>query len=604
MAWTSYRLHPRVQTTLVSLVLMTATALAYLRMAGHSFVSLDDTIQLTKNPRVLSGLNWDDFLWSFSPESWAAPLTWLTYAATFEVFGLDATAFHVLMLCLHIACTVLLFIVLQNMTDAPVRSGFVAALFALHPINVESVAWVAELNNVLSGFFFMLTLLSWHAFTVRHGRVRYTLALVLFGLGLLAKPSIMTLPFILLLLDFWPLRRIRVDWSNDSGRPVCTGLPLVRLLLEKVPFLGLSLISFISNLMGASERMGLYTGETIPLGLRIANALVSTVKYLGKLFWPSNLSVLYPFPVTIPFWQTASAIVVLSVISVLAVMSIRNRTYFFTGWLWFFVSLVPFLGIFQAGVWPEMADRYAYLTFIGMFICLVWGTGELVGTHRELIAGVCGVGTLLVLILAGLSWNQLCHWKDNLALYTRVLSVIGDRQGAFHNIGVAIAHNNMGVALYEAGDLVGAMDHYRKAISISPSYEHPWFCLGNALLEARDLEGAARALRETIRLNPHMVNAYGMLGMVMISMENYTEAINILQEGLRYNPRHGGLYFSLGQAYLGKGNVGGAVEAFRKAARLDHGEAREALERAIITRRVLEERVSNIQAQIETGVRK
>ncbi len=601
MAGTSYRLHPRVQTTLVSLVLMTATALVYLRMAGHSFVSLDDTIQLTKNPRVLSGLNWDNFLWSFSPESWAAPLTWLTYAATFEVFGLDAAAFHVLMLCLHIACTVLLFIVLQNMTGAPVRSGFVAALFALHPINVESVAWVAELNNVLSGFFFMLTLLAWHAFTVRHGRVRYTLALVLFGLGLLAKPSIMTLPFILLLLDFWPLRRIKMGGSNDGGRPACTGLPAARLVLEKVPFMTLSLISFISNLRGASARMGLYTGEATSMGLRISNAFVSTVKYLGKLLWPSDLSVLYPFPAAIPFWLTAGAVVVLSVISVFAVMAIRRRTYFLVGWFWYLAALVPFLGIVQAGVWPEMADRYAYLSFIGVFICLVWGIGEIAGRNKMLSAGACGAGTLLTLVLAILSWNQVGHWKDSLTLYPHVISVIGDRQGAFHNIGLAIAHNNLGAALYEAGERKKAVVHYRKAISVNPTYEHPWFCLGLALYDAGDLDGAAGALREALRLNPGMENAHSLLGRVMAAMGNYVEAIKIFQEGLRHYPGHAALSFNLGRAYLGKGNVEGAVDAFREATRHGHGEAREALRNAMATRKGLEKRATDLQARIDAG---
>jgi len=589
----------RYQTIPLSLFLVLSTALAYSRIATHGFVNLDDTIQITENPRVLSGLSWDNFLWSFSPESWAAPLTWLTYTVFFEIFGLTASVFHLLMLCLHIANVFLLFLALRNMTDAPLRSAFVAALFALHPMNVESVAWIAELNNVLSGFFFMLTLLAWHAYTLRSSWQRYCLALALFGLGLMAKPAVMTLPFLLLLLDYWPLGRLGYGRGTEGFR--FTGMPVGRLLLEKVPFLALSLVSFVSNIVGAGARMGLYTGEIVTFGLRVQNALVSLVKYLAKMVWPVDLAVLYPFPAAIPAWQTAGALIVLAALTVLALRAAARHPYLPVGWFWFLGAMVPFLGIFQAGVWPEMADRYAYLTFIGVFMAIAWGVPAAMGERRLLRGVAAGAGVVAIAACLAMTWVQAGHWQDSRTLFTHVLSIIGHRQGAFNNIGLAIAHNNLGIALHESGDRQEAVAHYREAVRINPYYDDPWFCLGTALAETGDQPGAAEALRELLRLNPSKANAHHRLGTVMVSMSNHDEAIAVFQEGLRQYPGHAGLHFSLGQAYLAKGNVGGAVDAFQAAARLGHGEARQALVQAMATQRALEDRAADLTSRVHAG---
>ena len=573
------------QEILFSLFLILSTTLVYSRMAGNGFVHIDDPLQLTEQVHVLSGLSWKNLVWSFSPESWCAPLTWFTYTAVHGVFGLNPGVFHVLMLALHVASSVLLFSLLKNMTGELWKSAFVGALFALHPVNVESVAWIAELNNVLSGLFFMLTLLAYLFYVRKPGWKRYILVLLIFELGLLAKPAVMTLPFILLLLDLWPLKRLQLEKKGEHDKSWelrISGTPILNLIIEKIPLLALSFASLASNLLGASQRMGLYGAEFAPIGLRISNALVSTVKYLGNLIWPANLAVFYPYPVTIPLWQTAGAVLVLVLVTILALRTVWRHPYFLVGWLWFLGGLVPFLGIFQAGLWPELADRYAYLTFIGIFIVLSWGVPELLGrwNYFKTAAAIAFPGIILALMV--LTWIQVGYWKNSEMLFSHARAVTKDN---------FMAHNGLGLALFQKGDIKGAIHEYRQSIKIKPYYFDAHYNLGNALYSSGYYDEAADEYRTCLRINPQQSGYIrNNLGNVLIAKGNYEGAIKSYLEQARMDPHQPGVYYNIGIAFSRKGNIRKAIEYYEKAIHEKPGyvEAMNDLEKARTAQRTLE----------------
>ncbi len=571
-------------------ILVLLVVITYFRTIGNGFVNMDDPLQLTGQSHVLSGLTWDNFLFSFDPESWCGPLTWLGYAAGYTFFGLNPAAFHMMSLILHIASSALLFFLFNKMTGQFWQSAIVGLLFAFHPINVESVAWVAELNNVLSGLFFMLTLIAYCFYADRPDGKRYILALVVFELGLLAKPVLMTLPFVLLLIDLWPLKRVRFERiiEKNGGRTVVQGVPITRLVMEKVPFLVLSLISFLINLHGANVKMGLYSSESIPLDLRLSNAAVSSIKYLGKLFWPQDLAIFYPYPTTIPGWQAAGAVLLLVLITIAALRVITRHPYYLVGWLWFLGCLAPFLGVFQAGVWPEMADRYAYLSYIGIFAALSWGLSELSIRWKNGRQIAAAAGIMVVPALMLLTWTQTCYWKNSEILFTHALTVTKNNY---------MAHNNLGLAFFEKGDIEGSIREYRQSISIKPYFLDPRNNLGIALFNMKQYDEAEEQFRECLRIHSQKGDVYNNLGGVMMATGNYDAAIKNYLEALRLNPYQEGVHFNLGNAYFQKGNTRKAIEHYQRAIDLrpDYPDAVNNLEKAATAQKNTEQLISRIQ---------
>lgn len=537
--------------------LIVVTVLVYARIAHHEFLLFDDNIQLTDQVHVLSGLTWNNFLWSFSRESWCGPVTWLAYATCYEIFGLNPGAFHVMSLAFHSVSGVLLFFVLERMTGAFWRSALVSTLFAIHPANVESVAWVAELNNVVSGLFFMLTLLAYHYYARRPGMTRYLASLLLFCLGMLAKPAIMTLPFILLLLDFWPLHRIRLE--RDGGRTVrisAAGRSIPRLLLEKIPFLTVTFISLIYNLTGAEMRMGLYGAEQIPFGLRASNAIVSFMKYLGLLFWPHGQSIFYPYPAVIPLWQVLCSAAVLLLLIFIAFRLIFRSPYLVVGLLWFLGGLVPFLGISQAGLWPEMADRYAYLTFIGIFIIISWGSYDLFGSWKMYRFAASTLSAVIIPILMILAWNQAGYWKNSEILFSRALAL---RQDNF------LAHNVMGLVYYQEGDYERSLVHLRESLVINPAYYDAVSNLGIVLYTMKRYGEAEEQFLRCIRINPLKPTGYTNLGHTLMDSGRSDEAIKMLEHSLSIDPNQGKAAYRLGEAYTRKGNFKKAISSYQQS---------------------------------------
>nr|NIQ74795.1 tetratricopeptide repeat protein [Gammaproteobacteria bacterium]NIQ90679.1 tetratricopeptide repeat protein [Deltaproteobacteria bacterium] len=452
-------------TLIICLVLILATSAVYWQVTGHDFVDLDDNVYVYENSHVQDGVTLDSIIWAFTTTSIAYwhPMTWLSLMVDHELYGLNSSGYHLTNLLVHTISTLLLFLVLKRMTGAPWRSAFVAALFALHPLNVESVAWVAERKNVLSTFFWMLTIWGYARYVERPGINRYLLVLLVFGLGLMAKPMLVTLPCVLLLLDYWPLGRFQL---GQFGKEAKEQLPTFenqtshwsqpsRLVLEKVPFLVLSVVSiYLSSL--SVKRLGIViTTDAVPMSLRVANALVSYVGYIGKMIWPANLAVFYPPPEIVPGWQVAAAGLLLVFVSILVIRAVRLRPYLAVGWLWYLGTLAPVIGLVRAGLWPHMADRFAYVPLIGLFIMISWGVPEVVARWHYRKIGLATTGAALLSVLMVTTWLQVRYWKNGTRLFEHTLDVTSNNY---------VAHYTLGNALDRKGRTDDAIKHYQEAL--------------------------------------------------------------------------------------------------------------------------------------------
>jgi Flp pilus assembly protein TadD len=446
------------RTFLLCLLLLAATLVVYNPVNQNGFINFDDNVYITQNPHVRAGLSWPTVKWAFSTyaESNWHPLTWLSHALDYQLFRSNAAGHHDVNVLLHAANAILLFLVLTASTGYTWRSLLVAALFALHPIQVESVAWAAERKNVLSMFFLLLAFAAYGWYAHRPTLLRYSVVAVLFACGLMSKPQIVTLPLALLLWDYWPLGRMRHRPSllGTTMTPM-EGRSFSYLCLEKLPLLALSAVSAVVTVQAQKADGSLASLTQYPFGLRLENAIVACARYLGKLLWPSHLSALYPHPVALlPWWQVALSAGLMVAITLL--VSVGQRRYLLVGWLWFLGTLVPMMGLVQVG-YLSMADRYAYLPFVGLFVALVWGFSDFVppGAHaRRFVATGCA---LLLLTLGWLSRRQVMVWRTSLTLWTHALAVTPPDRSYW-------VHFWMAQALAEGHDFDGAIWHFRAAL--------------------------------------------------------------------------------------------------------------------------------------------
>jgi hypothetical protein len=430
----------------LSLALGAALALltlaAWLPALRNGFVNLDDPYYVTANPRVLQGITRAGIAWALTAKvasNWH-PLTLFSHMLDGQLYGLKPAGHHATSLLLHLANVLLLFEVLRRMTGAAGRSAAVAALFAVHPTRVESVAWIAERKDVLSALFWILAMGAWARYARRPSIGRYGLVAFLMILGLMAKPMVVTLPFALLLLDVWPLDRLPLGWR--------------RLGVEKLPLLALSAASSLITLR--YQEMSLAPLEVVPWSLRAANALVAYAAYLGKLFWPTRLAIFYPIPPVIPAWKIAGAALLLIAITALAVWRARREPWLLTGWLWFLGTLVPVIGLVQVGR-QAMADRYTYIPSIGLFLALVWTLAELARAHRAALAATAGI---VILALAVATRVQVGYWADSATLFRHALTATDD--------GNYLAHIGLGKALMGEKDCAGAAEQFRAVLARYP----------------------------------------------------------------------------------------------------------------------------------------
>lgn len=532
-----------------------AVALIYVQTLGHSFVFYDDLDYVRNNTHVRRGLTLSSVIWAFqtTAESNWHPLTWLSHMLDCQLFGLNPGGHHLTNLLFHAANSILLFVLLKKMTGALWRSAVVAALFAVHPLHVESVAWVAERKDLLSTFFFLLTLLAYVRYTRRPDWKRYAAVFLLFALGLMAKPMLVTLPFVLLLLDYWPLERFHPAESSRLSQHLPT---IKRLITEKIPLFALSALSCMVTVY--AQRPALQSLDNFVLSARIENALVSYVKYLGKTFWPEGLAVFYPYPADIPEGVALLSAAILAFITIEILRAAKDHKYLPVGWFWFLGTLIPVIGIVQVGE-QALADRYTYIPLIGVLIVIVWGAED-VRSLFKLNVKTVGVATATVLSsLAFLSFNQVSYWKNNVTLFERAVSVTEDNY---------LAHNNLAAALGAEGKLDEAAAHAAEALRINPNYISPRLNLAVIAQGKGDTERAVELYREALQLRPEPKARIGFAS-VLMAKGDYEEAGEQLLLALQDDPRNVSAHNSYGLYLLFKGDPQGAVACFEKALLLD-----------------------------------
>jgi Tfp pilus assembly protein PilF len=511
----------------VGLFLVVLIAGAFWQVTGHGFVNFDDDKYVTENPHVQAGLTRNGLAWAFTTtraSNWH-PVTWISLMADSQLYGPNAYGFHTTNLLLHIASALMLFLFLNRVTGSLWRSAFVAAIFGIHPLHVESVAWVAERKDVLSTLFWMLTMWAYLHYTQSPKPTRYLLVVLAFVLGLMAKPMLVTLPFVLLLLDRWPLERL----DQGNGREHDHTRPWRKLVWEKVPLLALAAVSSIVTYVVQQRSGAVGSLEVYPLGVRIANALVAYVNYVAKMLWPAHLAVFYPHPGTsLPIWQVAGSGLVLVWITLLAIRA-RRRPYLAVGWLWYVLTLVPVIGLVQVGG-QAMADRYTYIPLIGLFIIIAWGVPELLALwttearRRTLLAASAGI---VIAALAVCTYLQVGYWRDSVTLFDHAVKVTRRN---------AVAHNNLGVALVERGELGKAVAHYREALRIKPRYVEAHCNLAIAAIKQGRLDEAIAHCWEALRIRPGDADAHNNLGVALAKQGKLHEALAHFSEALRLDP--------------------------------------------------------------------
>src|ERR1035437_4670246 len=524
----------------IYLLLFALTLVVYSQVYNYAFLSFDDNQGLLGNRQVRDGFSWSGVAWAFTTgyaSNWF-PVTWFSHMLDFQLFGLDPGWHHLTNVLIHAVSTVLLFALLKRMTGRVWESAFVAFVFALHPLHVESVAWVSERKDVLFAFFWFLTTWLYLDFVERRTIGKYLLVVAAFCLGLMSKQMIVTLPFTLLLLDAWPLKR--------------TGVRI--LILEKVPLVVLSIAASAIAFLAQRKGGAVQSFASIPLASRAANAAMAYVIYLANFFWPTGLAFFYPYPARWPVWEVALAVIAIGVVSVLAVIAYRTRPYLAVGWFWYLGTLAPVIGLIQVGH-QARADRYTYIPLIGISIMLAWAGAELKKGPVKLVAiAACLFG-------AAMTWMQIPYWKDSAALYNRAIAVTDANYLAHLNLGVdlaaqgdyqkalrelytsieenpdqAHARNSLGGVLYTVGRKDEAIEQFTQAIRLEPQDAEPHCNLGNALVDAGKVDDAIRELNTALRLNPGMANAYFGLGRALVAEKRPQEAVTYFLEALRINP--------------------------------------------------------------------
>jgi tetratricopeptide (TPR) repeat protein len=555
---------------LISLLLICITLALYGQVLNHQFVYFDDTLYVTENRHIQEGLTLESVIWALTATdiSYWQPMTLFSLVLDYEIFGLNPRGFHLTNLLLHTLNALFLFLVLRRMTGSLWQSAFVATLFAIHPLNVESVAWVVERKNVLSTFFWMLTMLSYVYYSERPSLSRYLLTLLLFALGLMAKPMLVTLPFVLLLLDYWPLGRLQLGdlgknlepQSHRETQSGSQGSLVFRLVLEKVPFFVFSMGSIYMSLWSVQSPGSVATNTVMmSMSLRFTNALVSYVSYIGKMIWPRNLAVFYPPPEILPWWQAVAAAFFLILVSVLVLRQLRRRPYLLMGWLWYLGTLIPVIGLVQVGLWPALADRFVYVPLVGLFIIAAWGVPDLLGKwrHRKLIITV--TAGVLIAAASAVTWAQLHHWRNTITLFQRALKVTSRNY---------LAHNNLGAALDEQGKIKEAIAHYTKSLEINPNYWMAHNNLGTALAGQGKNKEAIAHYRKALEINPNYAGIHNNFATFLAQQGRIDEALTHFSRALQIRPDFAEVHGNLGNVFGQQGMIDEAVAHYNKALEL------------------------------------
>ena len=572
---------------LLSFVLIILTIGVFFQTTNHQFINFDDPGYVTKNPVVKGGLSAAGVAWAFTSTAMSNwhPVTWLSHMADVQMFGLDPAGHHLVSVLLHALAALLLFLLLERLTGAIWPSIAVAALFALHPLHVESVAWVAERKDVLSCLFWLFTLIFYAGYVKRGGHRFYLLSLLTFVLGLMTKPMLVTLPLVMLLMDYWPLNRIAGE-GQLKGR----FLPLFK---EKVPFFLFSLLSAVITIYGQHKGGAMATLDKVPFFPRIENALISYIKYIVLMIWPHDLAILYPFPKAVPLWQAVGSGILLVTFS-LAVFRYRNRfPYLVTGWFWYLITLLPVIGFIQVGG-QALADRYTYIPLTGLFIAICWLVPDLMQGWRRREAILTALAVFIISSLAAVTWRQIGYWKDDLTLYRHTLAVTSGNYLILNNYGIALdergdlagaygmfqetlrinprsamAYNNLGALFVRWGNNPAAVEHYSRAIEINPQYAYARSGLGKALEGLGRTEEAIREYGEALRIDPGMAETHQNLAILMMKIGRRDEAMGHFEAALRLNPASAKASINMGVELAKSGRIEESLEYFNLAVSID-----------------------------------
>jgi Flp pilus assembly protein TadD len=605
------------------LLLVAVTLVVYWPVTRYDFVNYDDPDYFSSSTHVQAGLTPGNMVWAFCTgyaSNWH-PLTWLSLMLDRELSGPGPAGPHFTNLLFHLANTVLLFLLLRQLTGlrrgqsasstqaaANWRSAFVAALFALHPLHVESVAWISERKDVLSTFFGLLALVFYTRYAQKRSRVEgrassatteslaldprlstldYYLTLFFFALGLMSKPMLVTLPFLMLLLDYWPLERFKVQGSRFKVQS---------LIWEKIPFFVLSMISCVVTFIAQQKGGAVVKLVRIPMTGRIENAFVSYARYLDKTLWPASLANPYPHPGHWEFPLLIYSVALVAGLSAIAVLYARRFPFFFTGWFWFAGTLVPVIGLVQVGI-QSMADRYTYVPLIGLFIIFVWGLAE-TGMSRHVPKTLIAVLTAMVLVVSALrTRNQLSYWQNNETLFRHTLAVTKNNYLAYNNLGTWLSKKgqiaeamdcfhkslqinpdnsdvlyNLGNALAKFGNWDEAINNYQHALQITPNQPDVLDNLGFALAAKKQFADAVVCFEAALKLNPDYADAHNNLGTVLFIQKRFNEAVRHFREALRITPGNPQIYSNLGDALVKQGQTAEAVRCYQEALRLKPGD--------------------------------
>jgi tetratricopeptide (TPR) repeat protein len=571
--------------------------LVFSQTLGHEFVNYDDEFYVSDNAAVKSGLTLKSISWAMTfryPYYWQ-PLGLLSHMLDCQLYGLAPAGHHLTNVLLHATVAVLLFLVLRQMTGALWRSAFVAAVFAIHPLRVESVAWVSERKDVLSGVFFMLTIGAYVRY-VRHSwsLARYLAVVLSFAFGLMSKPTLMTLPFVLLLLDYWPLGRVTGDqWrvtGEKTGKPSILNPQISTLLLEKLPLFMLSAASCVQAAIGNSPAFG--SNKSLPVILRISNAMTSYVAYIWQMICPVKLAVLYPFPVKgLPLGEVVGAVILLVFISTVLFMLRQRHPCYLVGWLWYLGMLVPMIGFIQAGV-QARADRYTYLPQIGLYLLLTWATADLSAgwRHRRVVLG--GGSTIILIALIFCARTQTSYWRNSESLWTRVLACTSDN---------STGHINLGRALLQKGRVDEAITQYQQALQISPGHAEAHNYLGNVLLQKGRVDEAITQYQQALQIKPDFAEARYYLGNALLLKGNVDEAIAQYQKALQITPDFAEAHYNFGNALLQKGHVDEAITQYQQALQIkpDDAEVHINLGNALLQKGRVDEAITQYQQALQ-----
>jgi tetratricopeptide (TPR) repeat protein len=545
---------PRVPVWLLAVMLVLVTMALYWPATRYDFINLDDPDYVTSNPHVQGDLNWEGVKWAFCNTEQAvywAPLMWLSHLLAWQFFGSNPWGHHLINVLLHSANTGLVFLVFRRMTQATWRSVILAALFGLHPLRLESVVWVTERKDVLSAFFWMLTLWAYAKYVEAaqsrksKSNIWYGAALAMFALGLMSKAMLVTVPCVLLLLDNWPLERFKQGCAW-------------RLVTEKIPFVVLAAVAGVVTFVAVKHGGAMVGAESRPLEARVGNALISYCRYLGKLFWPTDLAVFYPYPGDWPMGKVLLAGGFMLGISVLFFVKRRQYPFMLMGWLWFVGTLVPVIGLVQAGH-QAMADRFTYVPSLGVLMLAIWGAYELARRWRYRVIALSVVGSATVILCLALTGQQLGYWKDSEALFRHALAVTKNNY---------VAHKQLGMTLGKKGQTQEAISHLQQAIHLDPNQAEDHYNLGVALNTQGQTDEGIRQYQEALRLVPDYADAHYNLGIAFGMQRRTDEAIRQFQKVIRLKPDNAGAHYNLGVGLYVKGQADEAIQQYQEAIRL------------------------------------